>query len=146
MDQPLRHAAAFLLSSLAGAFCSVVIIILSWNEPIASGSQSFYFVALFWGTLLSLPYVGAGLAVFGLPVTWCLHRHIANPWFGLLAAAWGGVAGQITHYLFNAGRSGEDELGWLAGIQYVGALYGVTTGVAWWLIYRRLLADRPDEA
>lgn len=146
MDQPLRQAAAFMLSSLTGAVCAVLLIILSWNEPVTAGSLSFLFVALFRGTLMSLPYVCAGLAVFGLPVTWWLHRYIASPWFGLLAAAWGGVAGQITHYLFNAGRSGEDELGWLAGIPHVGVLYGVTTGVSWWLIYRRLIANPPSEA
>ena len=146
MSLPFRRLAAFILSVVAGAFCSVSVIVLSWGEPITGESLSFYGVALFWGTLLSLPYVGVGLTLFGLPVTWWLHRYVRKPWFGLLAAGWGGVAGSVTYHWFNRGRSGEDELGWIAGIQYIGALYGVITGLAWWLIYRRLLSEPPNAA
>ena len=144
MSLALRRLAAFLLSATAGAFCSVSLIVLSWGEPVTGETLSFYGVALFWGTLLSLPYVIVGLALFGLPVTWWLHRHARKLWFGVFAAGWGAVAGSATYNWFNRGRSGEDELGWLAGIEHLGAVYGVTTGLAWWLIYRRLLTVPPN--
>jgi hypothetical protein len=131
---------AFLFSVLIGAFGGVLLIVLSWNEPLSAEYLLFVLMILFWGTLTSLPYVGAGLALFGLPVTWGLHRHIQKPWFGLVAAGWGGVAGAISYDLFNSLRSGYDELAELAGVQHVGPVYGVPTGLAWWLLYRRVFA------
>lgn len=145
MKAALRYMAAFLLSAVVGALSGVVLIILLWNDPVGAEHASFYLVALFWGTLLSIPYVAAGLAAFGLPVTWWLDRHVRSPWFGLLAAVWGGAAGLITHHLFNQGRTGEDALGWLAGIEHLGIVYGVPTGIAWWLLYARLVRMRDRE-
>jgi hypothetical protein len=142
MNLAIRRVAVFLLSAVSGAVCGTLIVIFSWGEPLRVEDLSFYPMALFWGAFLSFPYVGAGLALLGLPVTWLLHRHAERPWFGLLAAIWGGVAGYVTHLLFNRGRTGEDELGWIAGIEHIGVIYGVPTGLAWWLLYRLMLRNR----
>jgi len=114
-----------------------------WNPPTRAEDLPFLFVILFWATLASLPYVGLGLALFGLPATWLLRRYILKPWFGLIAAAWGGVAGSISYYWYDyASYGGTNELAELTGIQDIGPLYGVPTGVAWWLLCRRVVAKR----
>lgn len=139
---PFPSSVAFLLSVLIGAACGVLLILL-WDGPVGADDFLGFLMVLFWGSLISLPSVGAGLALFGLPVTWMLKRYISQLWFGLIAAAWGGVAGSITYYLYDhILYSGSNELAELTGIQDVGPLYGVPTGLAWWLLYRRVLAER----
>lgn len=91
-----------------------------------------FFIILFWATLFSLPYVGIGLILLGLPVTLLLHRYLLKPWFGLVAAAWGGVAGSIIYYWYNyIHYGGSNELAELTGIQESGPVYGIPTGLAW---------------
>ena len=133
---------AFLLSVVIGAAGGVLLILL-WDEPPRVDELLGFLAILFWGTLTSLPYVGAGLALLGLPVTWLLHHYFLTPWFGLVAAGWGWVAGSITYYWYDQIRyGGSNDLAELTGIQDVGPLYGVPTGLAWWLLYRRVLAKR----
>jgi len=130
---------ALLLSILIGALCGVLIILLR-DLPIRIDDIPDFFIILFWATLFSLPYVGIGLVLLGLPVTWLLHRHLLKPWFGLIAAAWGGVAGSLIYYWYNqVQHGGSNELAELTGIQELGLVYGIPTGLAWWLLYRRVL-------
>ena len=145
MSLPFRSGIAFLLSVVIGAACGVLLILL-WDGPIRADDLPGFLMILFWATLMSLPWVGAGLTFFGLPVTWLLQRYILQPWFGLVAAGWGGVAGSITYRLYdNIIYSGSNELAELTGIRDVGPVYGVPTGLAWWLLYRRALANRTVE-
>lgn len=143
MSLSRQSVIAFLLSVLIGAFCGVLLIVLSWGSEDSAGYLSFVLMVLFWGTLTSIPYVGIGLTILGLPVTWLLHRYLLKPWFGLVAAGWGGVAGNIIYYWYNYSRyDGYNELAELTGIQDLGPIYGIPTGLAWWLLYRRALAKR----
>ena len=133
---------ALLLSVLIGALCGVLVILL-WDPPTRVDEIPGFFIILFWATLFSLPYVGIGLILLGLPVTWLLHRYLLQPWFGLIAAAWGGVAGSIIYYWHNYIQyGGSNELAELTGIQELGPVYGIPTGLAWWLLYRRVLVKR----
>ena len=130
---------AFLLSVMIGASCGVLMILLR-DEPFRVEFLPGFLMILFWASLFSLPYVGAGLALFGLPVTWLLQRYFVQLWFGLVAAAWGGAAGAITYSLYDYIRwGGTNELAEITGLQNAGPVYGVPTGLAWWLLYRRVL-------
>ena len=132
---------AFILSVLIGSVCGVLMILL-WIPPSRGEDIPIVFIMLLWATLFSLPYVGIGLLLLGLPVTWLLHRHILEPWFGLVAAVWGAVGGSIFYHLFYAGAEGLEEL---TGVKDAGPLYGIPTGLAWWLLYRRVVADRDTD-
>ena len=131
---------AFLSCVLIGASCGVLLILM-WDPPTRAEDLIFLFVILFWATLASLPYVALGLALLGLPATWLLRRYFVKPWFGLIAAGWGAVAGSITYYWYDYARyGGNNELAELTGIRDIGPLFGIPTGLAWWLLYRRVLA------
>ena len=133
---------AFLLSVMIGAFCGVLLILL-WDEPLRAEFLPGFLIILFWASLFSLPYVGIGLALFGLPVTWVLKRYVVQLWFGLVAATWGGLAGAITYSWYDYIRwGGTNELAEITGFHNAGPVYGVPTGLAWWLLYRRVLVKR----
>jgi hypothetical protein len=142
MTRLRQSGIALLLSILIGALCGVLIILLS-DPPTRIDEIPGFFIILFWATVFSLPYVGMGLILLGLPATWLLHRYLLEPWFGLIAATWGGVAGSLVYYWYNSvQRGGSNELAELTGIQQLGLVYGVPTGLAWWLFYRRVLVKR----
>lgn len=87
-----------------------------------------------------------GLALFGLPAGLLLRRHAQRPWIGPVAVVWGAIAGKlffhaVDHLLF----LGQDDLDRIAR-RNVGVIYGISTGIAWWLRHHHALANRADSA
>ena len=139
--QPGRGGRAYWLSVLVGAFAGVILqlIVTTGREPVdASGLWAVPVIILAYG-LFALPFVALGLAVFGLPATGLLRRNAQDWWVGLIAVLWGAVAGKlmfyaIDHLIFFGVYDFRD-----VGLLDMGVIYGVPTGLAWWVLYRREL-------
>nr|WP_315049705.1 hypothetical protein [uncultured Brevundimonas sp.] len=90
---------------------------------------------------VALPFVAAGLIVFGLPATLALRRHAMAPWIALVAALWGAIAGKIVFALINNllffGLNNPPVF----SLNDIGVFYGAPTGVAWWWLQSRALAE-----
>jgi hypothetical protein len=124
---------AFVPAVLAGSFGAPMI----WWVLMPSDD--------WWIALLSAPMVGMafglmgclfvaiGLAVFGFPAVWLLRPFLRQRWMVLIAAAWGGITGEIVArtLLGEAFNWKFNQLGFLFN------LFGCVTGIAWWVFYQR---------
>lgn len=141
-DKSPRRAGTFILSVLVGAFAGITLQVLI--ALLQSGSMSVsdlweipVFIVMFG--LFAAPFVGIGLAIFGLPAAWLLRANAKSWWLCIVAVIWGAVAGKllfyaIDHLIF----LGLYRLGEVAMVD-LGVLYGVPTALAYWVLQRREL-------
>jgi hypothetical protein len=127
---------------LIGAFSGVCLqlVLTAWYEPIKS-SEIWVIPVLFavYG-VLAVPFVGLGLAIFGLPLTGLFRPQADRLWVGLVAIVWGAVAGKIVYYVIDHVLFfGYYQLSTI-GREDMGLIYGIPTGAAWWLLQRRAFA------
>jgi hypothetical protein len=134
---------AYWLSVFIGAYVGIILqmVITSWSKPVDPSELSVIPVLIVNYGLLAAPFVAAGLALFGLPVTAMLRRRAQDRWVGALAAVWGCLAGKlmfliVDHFLF---FGLYDIL--KVSILDMGVIYGMPTGLAWWALHRRQLAS-----
>ena len=135
---------AYGMSVVIGAYAGVTLQMLAATSEGGfnfSEAWAIPIIILVYG-LFALPFVALGLALFSLPATRLLRRSAERWWTGVIAALWGGVAGKLTCYAV-------DHLPFLGLYRIVelrifdlGLIYGVPTGLAWWLLCRRQLASR----
>lgn len=141
--EPRSGGRAYWLSALIGAYAgvSLQVILTTWGEPIdPSEIWAIPAIILVYG-LLALPFVALGLALFGLPVTRLLRPWAQSWWVGFVAALWGAAAGKILYYAIDhLVFFGFYEFGKVALVD-MGIIYGVPTGLAWWLLHRRELTN-----
>ncbi len=140
-SEPNRGVKSFWLSVAIGAYTGVTLqfLLASWYEPIDfSELWAIPLILIIYG-LFAVPFVALGLAIFGLPLTHLLYRSARKSWVGAIAILWSAVAGKllffaVDHLMF----FGQYEI---AKIQLLdmGIIYGLPTGVAWWLLRRREL-------
>lgn len=135
---------AYWLSVFIGAFVGVTlqIAITAWREPIEKSELWAVPVLILTYGLFAVPFVALGLAIFGLPATSLLRRYAQDWWVGLVAAVWGAAAGKMMYFLIDhLIFFGFYDFSEVARLD-VGVLYGLPTGLAWWLSYRRELVGR----
>ena len=136
-------ARSFWLSVLIGAYAGLILqfLLASRGQPVDPSELWVLPFGLAIYGLLAIPFVASGLIVFGLPLTPLLKKHARRWWVGLIAVIWGALAGKlhfyaIDHLLF----FGYYEFAKIE-ILDMGVIYGVPTGIAWWLLYRRRLSS-----
>lgn len=133
---------AYWQSVFIGAYVGVILqmVIPNLGKPVDPSELWAIPVLLLVYGLLAVPFVAAGLAVFGLPVTALLRKRAPDWWVGALAAVWGCLTGKlmfyaVDHFLF---FGFYDILN--VSIRDMGMIYGLPTGLAWWALHRRELA------
>lgn len=144
MNQPRRIVRAYWLSVVTGAYAGIILQILATTLGTTIDPSEFWgmlpIVVLSYG-LFALPFVALGLALFGLPVAGLLRRRARGWWVGVLAVVWGGLAGKlmfyaIDHLMFFGPYDPREVM-----LIDLGVIYGVPTGLAWWLFCRRSLSE-----
>jgi hypothetical protein len=130
-------ALAVIAGSLSGA--ALMLVVGAWGQTLPTNELwAIPLVILAVGTIGSL-FVAAGLALFGLPLTALLRRWWDKPWIGLVAVISGAATGNLAWYAI-------DHSLFFGQIHSVvvnpGALWGVPTAVAWWLLKRREISRR----
>ena len=140
--EPGQGGRAYWLSVFVGAFIGVTLqlAMTTWREPVDTSELWAVPVLILAYGLFAVPFVALGLAIFGLPVTGLLRRYAQDWWVGLVAAAWSAVAGKLMFFAI-------DRLIFFSlydiskvALLDIGVIYGVPTGLSWWLFYRRKLA------
>lgn len=138
---------SFWRSVLTGAYVGIALqmLLMSWNEPLdVSELWAIPVLLIVYGSI-AIPFVAAGLAIFGLPFTRLLVRKAHSWWVGVVAVLWGATAGKllfyiIDHLLFTG--SYEIEKFQLFDM---GIIYGIPTGIAWWLFCLREIINRQHQ-
>ena len=132
------------LSVFVGAFVGVTLqlVLTAWRDQFDTSELWVVLVLILAYGLFAVPFVALGLAIFGLPLSGLLRRYAQDWWVGLVAAAWGAVAGKlmflaIDRLIFFS----LHDIDKVALID-LGVIYGVPTGLSWWVFYRRKLARR----
>lgn len=129
---------AFIPAVLVGSFGAPTIwATLTVGVDLVSGgswSQALWLVpmtGLGFGFIACL-FVAIGLAIFGFPAIWLLRPFLRQRWMILIAAAWGGVAGEIV-----AGVLLGEHFQWrFNSLNLLFILYGCVTGIAWFAYYQ----------
>lgn len=141
---PSPSGKAFWKSVMIGAFSGVCLQLLltMWGEPIeALEAWAIPMLIAAYG-LLAVPFVGLGLALFGLPATSLLRAQAIRKWVGLVAILWGAIAGKLVFYVIDhVIFFGYYDLRTVGAVD-LGVIYGIPTAVAWWLLQRRAFAAR----
>lgn len=135
---------AYGLSVLIGAYVGVTLqmIATTWGEPIERSELWVVPVLILIYGFFALPFVAVGLALFGLPLTGLLRRRAQDWWVGVLAAVCGAVAGKLMFFAIDSVIFlGLYDISKMTLLD-MGVIYGVPTGLAWWVLYRRELARR----
>jgi len=143
--RPPRSGRAFLQAVLIGA-CSgptLMLIPAFWHRGIVLSEAWRMLLVIPMIGLIAVPFVAIGLALFGLPLTWLLRKQAQKRWVGALAAGWSAFSGMLLFYaidrlLLDFGQPGDVRFG------SVGAIFGLPTGLAWWLLERRELAAQQE--
>jgi hypothetical protein len=132
---------AFSLSVIVGAFAGMSLqsALALWAAGESLNPSELWAVpviVLIYGAI-AIPFVAMGLALFGLPATVLLRRWAGRWWMGTVAILWGGISGKLTYFAI-------DHLLFFGNYDLrkvelfdMGLLYGVPTGLVWWLMLRR---------
>jgi hypothetical protein len=93
-------------------------------------------VVAIYGTFV-VPFVAAGLALFGLPVLPLLSTILDRGWSGIVAVLWGAGTGKLFMYVVD--QTLFDQSYRLVELQREdpGLIFGVTTALCWWALLRR---------
>jgi hypothetical protein len=128
-EQTQHFGLSALLGSLAGATITAFAV-FGLEAKAWLGALTVVFLV----TILALPFVALGLAIFGLPAMMLLSRSAHRWWVGALAIVWGAGAGKLMFL-------GLDSLlkfnGWFLGVSEPGIAFGVPTALASWVFMRR---------
>lgn len=137
--RPSETGVAFIRSVLAGAYAGITIqsaVVYALN-PIPLQDLWILPVLIIVYGMISVPFVAAGLAVFGLPLTQPLRRYADHWWVAIIAALWGAVSGEIVYtFIDNVIFGANWQFGTISP-QSLGPIYGVPTALAWWVFRRR---------
>ena len=132
----LRAVIRFIATVGAGALLGslVTLMILLATDP-ATADLNVVRTAFVLLLAMSAPFVTAGLFLFGLPVDWALQRagHHQGSVYGTAGALGGGAFAFLIAWGFEGGRWTTSAL----TFSIIGVVYGLTTAIAFWLIFRR---------
>ena len=132
----------YLKSVFLGAYVGAILMIVAppWHGPLDVSELWSLPLGIFILGLFAVPFVAAGLAIFGLPVTMILRHRTQERWGAVVAVVWGCIAGKMMFYLV-------DRLLLFGNYEFlkfdvfdVGIIYGLPTGIAWWALCRRNFA------
>jgi hypothetical protein len=127
------------LSTVIGAYAGVILqlIATSWQSGGVSYDELWALPIIILGYgLFAIPAVALGLMVFGIPALRLLRQNSDRWWIGCIAIASGALAGKLVflavdHTFF----MGFYEFARISFVD-MGVLYGVPTGLAWWVLNR----------
>jgi hypothetical protein len=139
---PSHSGTAFCKSVMIGAFSGICVqlVLTTWGEPIKASEVWAIPVIIAAYGLLAVPFVGLGLALFGLPATSLLRAQANRKWVGFIAILWGAIAGKLVFYAIDhVIFFGYYDLRTIGAVD-PGVIYGIPTAVAWWLFQRRAFA------
>ena len=143
-DARKSTANTYWLSVFIGAYVGVILqmVATTWGEPFDSSELWAVPVILLGYGLFAVPLVAMGLAIFGLPITTLLRQSAQAWWLGGVAALWGCLSGKLMFYIVDHllffGLYDLMEV----SFRDLGVIFGLPTGLAWWALHRRELADR----
>lgn len=123
---------AFIPAVLTGSFGAPMIWVFMLSDDWWTALLAAPIAGVAFGFLACL-FVAIGLAVFGFPAIWLFRPFLHKRWMILIAAAWGGLAGEIvTRVLLG------EAFDWkFSGLGFLFILYGCVTGIAWFVFYQR---------
>lgn len=138
----LENVALFVATTIAAAILGSILLcaVVFWPAWLDlgnwAGDAKFGVEALVAATVISMPMIGIGLLLFGLPADYALRRLRLQSGFAYMAAGLGG--GFLLSLVFNA----KGDAPW--GSAFVTCMgYGLITATLFWLIVRR---GRPGES
>ncbi|HEY5712640.1 MAG TPA: hypothetical protein VIT38_12170 [Allosphingosinicella sp.] len=127
-----RFIATVGAGTLVGSLVALMILLATDPAPaVLHVAKSGFFLLLAY----SAPFVTAGLFLFGLPVDWALRMrgYYQGGVYGAAGALGGGVFAFLIAYSFEG--SGWPQRAYT--FMMIGAAYGLSTAMSFWLIFRR---------
>lgn len=128
---------------LGVALCFALEVLVAGGIALFERSEQADFPGIFGLALLiamfAFPMAFVGGFLLGLPVASWLERHIMRLWVPAFLALWGGFGGYAISFLFLSVIFGwRMDMGTQMAAVAFGSPFGLSVGLCWWYLRRRL--------